>query len=162
MRRLKQQLWGIEASLDKIEAAVGSRKDLGSGILRLGQQMADLDARFLKPDDTAALLEMLSEAARESEIEVISTRPSEFRTWYDRRGKPLELQNAQCNVIGIDMEAMATYADMADYMRSLTANHAPQLVIRKFSIEKSQKPAVLRASMVVEAFALLASKEGRE
>jgi hypothetical protein len=162
MDALKQRLSGIEASLNKIEALVGSRKDLGLGILRLRQEAIDLDSQFLRPDDTAALLQMLSEKARESDIEVVSTRPSEFRTWYDKTGKPLELENAQCSQIEIDMEVMATYVALTEYMRSLTANKSPRLVIRRFSVEKSQKPSVLHASMTVQAFTLLARKEGRQ
>lgn len=160
--RLRQELNAVKDSLNNIKKIVGDDKDLGRGILKLRAESIALAAKFIKPENVGDLLGVLSEDARESEVEVVSMEPSEFRVCYGSRGEFLGLENLECNKIGIDMTIVGTYKALTDYIQNLENKDAPLMMVRSFDIEKYQTPPALRTHIVVDSFALLAKRLGRE
>jgi len=151
---LKQELERVENTLGDIEKLVGSRKDLGKGILRLREEASSWDLKFIKPDETAELLKILSEEARRLNIEVASIQPAELKPLLNK-GSILKLDDAECNRISIDINLAGTYLALVDYMQKIEHRKAPQMVIKKVDIEKYQGSSRLNAHMVVEGVVLL-------
>ena len=157
MKKLRQELKAVEVSLANIESIVGTRKDLGNGILKLRQEKDAFESKFIKYDSMNSLLQTLSEQARECDLEVISIQPSEFALFYGPKGSTLAIDNLECNKVSIEMSVRGSFKPIIDYIESLERKDSPRLTVKKFSIEKQQE-AKLNAYIIVDGFALMPKK----
>lgn len=158
LHRLRQELNSVNDSLNNIQRIVGYTKDLAKGILKLRQEISALESMFIKLDDAGKLLQMLSEQARDLDIEVLSAQPSEFKTSYGKKGEVLEIENLECNKMSIEMDMLGTYKTLTNYIQKLENSLAsPRVVVRSFDIQKYQAPR-LKVHIVTECFALLPKK----
>lgn len=161
IHQLKNQLKSVGQSLVDIQAIAPDRKDLGRAILNLRQESNFIESRFIKPDEVAASLEMLSEFARQAGIEVVSVQPSEFKPCYAVKPELLQSEGLECNKVSIDINLVGAYKALTGYIERLEANVSPQLSVRRFDIDKYQAPSRLRAHIVVDSFALMPKKAAR-
>jgi hypothetical protein len=160
--KLRQELGNVKDSLARIEAIVGERKYLGEGILKLRKEAGSLQSKFIKTEDVEELLKILSDDARRLGIEVVSMQPSEFKIWYDKKGRNLEVDNLECNKISVDMRINGAYKPLTDYMQGLENKDFPLLIIRKFDVQKSQGAARLGVNMIIDGFALYPKRAKKE
>ncbi len=155
MAKLHHELDAINGSLSEIEKIVGSRNDLGKGILRLKESANNWELKFIRPDDTVGLLKILSEEARHFNLEVASIQPAELKILTGKNGEILKLEDLVCHTISINMNLTGSYAALANYMQKIEHKDTPQLIVKRFDIEKTQSSSRLNIHMVVEGIVLL-------
>ena len=155
IKKLESELKAVEDSLDNIHKIVGAKEDIGKGIVRLREEALIYQRKFINPENVSELLKTLSDKAREHEIDVVSIQPSNFGLCYDKKGNTLRLDTLECSKISIDMSVTGPYGALVDYMQVLENNDQAQLIVERFGVDKQSGTGILRAHIVVNAFALM-------
>jgi len=161
LKKLKNELAMIEASMNKVHAIIGEKEDLGKGILRMRQEADVYDAKFIKPKEISGLLQELAQEARLQNLEVVSMQPSEFFLSYSDKGNTLSVDGQECNIINIEMNLIGSYRSLIEYMSILEAKPAQYLLINRFNIERQTTSDKLKVHITVCSFALLDKKPQR-
>ena len=162
LKKLRNELAMIEASLNKIHAIIGEKEDLGKGILRMRQEAGVCEAKFIKPREISALLQELAQEARSQDLEVVSMQPSEFFLSYGDKGNTLSVDDQECNTINIEMNLVGSYRSLIEYMSILETRPTQHLFINRFNIERQATSDKLKVHITVCSFALLNKKPQRQ
>lgn len=155
VKRLRSELKAVEDSLNKIHKIVGTKEDIGKGIIKLREEALTYQHKFINPENASELLKTLSDQAREYELDVVSIQPSDFRLCYDEKGTLLKFDGLECNKISIDMSVTGSYGAFVDYMQGLENDSQAQLIVERFGVDEQSGTDKLKARIVINAFAFM-------
>ncbi len=151
---LKSRLFDVKNSIAGIEQIIGGRKNLSAGILKLKNDLVELDSSFIKNEDKyiAELLRALSVEAKSFGVEVVSVSPSDFRVYSDDKSQFIMVDDQKVGQMYIEMDMLADFDSLNGYVSSIESYNSPKLVINKLDISRQEKTKILKAHLIIEVF----------
>ncbi len=137
LKELKTRFHDIEAAIRQIESIASRGKDLKDSIMDLEETRSRLKQKFPAKEEES--LRILSQLARDNDIEVIRFKPQSkklFRSAGDRQGDAV-IEGKTCRQLSVVLELRSTYHDLLHYIDALKSSGAAFFVVRKMELRKN-------------------------
>lgn len=149
---LKAELLQIEDEINTTKTIIGKDKPLESGLSVMQKQLEELDRRF--PDSEEETLQMISNLAYKSEVNITSIKPQPKSLFLDKNGNMVRIGDKLCHKMPISMAVRSTYKKLGKFLEALRQNIPHLLTVEKLRIAKDSGQDGLRADINLTMYLL--------
>lgn len=151
---LKGELASTEQQIQGIEMFLVGSKSRDEAIRLLKQKQQYLSNKF--PQKEQESLRLISEVARNMNIEVISLQPQSRTEFLDASGKQVIIEGKIVNYLPITLEAVCFYKDLVKYALELKNNLPAFINVNNLNIKKdNQTTGKIRVSIEFNLYLLI-------
>ena len=145
--QLKGELLNIQNQIQKIQ------KLAEGGIELLREKSRQIDSKF--PDSEKEGLSLISDFARKSNIEIISTNAKPKTPFAEEDKEKEEIEGKSCQVVSIAMEMKGDYKDLVRYIETLKESLPAYVTVERLSTHSdTQGSSLLTISLELKLYLL--------
>ncbi|MEA3560852.1 MAG: hypothetical protein U9R31_03680 [Candidatus Omnitrophota bacterium] len=117
VKRIKSELAGLQRQIYEIEAVIGRAKTTDKNIRALVEKSQKLNNAFPQKEEES--LKMLSQLARNLNIELNSVKPQLRAVFLGEDKKEVKIEGKTCQKIFVSLEMKCFYKDLVKYIETL-------------------------------------------
>jgi Tfp pilus assembly protein PilO len=144
-------LEGAEKQIQETESLVADAKSIDEGLLALRQRLQELNSKFPQKEEES--LKILSDLARENNIEVRTLRP-QSKTQAIQGQEGIGADGKALWRVLISLEMSASYKDLVAYLDSLKESLNAYFTIEKLEMRKAEGGGKLGINMDINLYLL--------
>ncbi len=153
VNRIKQEIFEVNAQIQKIESIVVKSKTRQEGIRLLEQKYHELNAKFPRKEEET--LKMFADLALAANMEIISIRPEAKTPLLDAGSHVVEIDGKACQKVFVSIELEGGYQNLVKYLESLKKTLPAFINIEKLRVVKNSTETVKVSVTLEVSFYLL-------
>ncbi len=143
--KTKSELSNVEAQIQEIEAIIGKDKTINEGMIYLRERYEYLNNKF--PEKEEESLRMLSNFAREMNVEILSIKPQQKRTFLDENKKEVKIEGKACQRVFVRVEMRCACRNLIGFIETLRESLPTFISIESLSINKDKRDLSLKTTL---------------
>ncbi|MFH1360212.1 MAG: hypothetical protein ABIJ41_04145 [Candidatus Omnitrophota bacterium] len=135
LRELKADYDQTLSHIQRIESIFGGSENMNEGLSRIEERRRELDAKFPLKEEEA--LKMLSDFARDLNMEMISIEPQPKTIFLDKNGSEVSIEGKTVKKVFVSLSMKGGFRECVGYLEMLKESLQAFVTIESLDVQKS-------------------------
>ena len=134
LRAVKSELKAVEMEIDRVELMAGKNRNIQQGLRELQDEVALFRHRFPEKEDQG--VRAVANAARNHNLEIVSTRIGIKRKSTDNKNRALKFGAAECGYISVTGQLKGRFQDLVGYFEELGSSPEYFVTVERLGLDR--------------------------